>query len=591
MAILGIAVAALLALGAFVLVRRTRVTVEATRAEAERAITAAKTQFEHDLAATREQLGRQRELLTRLQRSWRAEREWSRELRSQLARQDQAPVGLDARDGDVPDLVLRAAIELTESECGLLLSQEDEDHDGDLDVVASHGFRQDPTHSALAQRFARVVLERDEIVREDEPAPDSAPAAADDEIRSLVAIPLYLRDRFHGVVVCANRSEGYQEVDDEVLLALGDQAGAALHHGGLRRELQEARRSTVRALVEAVAMADPVMQRESNRLVVHALHLARELELEARERDVLVCAVLLRALGNLGLPDHVLGKPEPLTDEERLLVEVHPRTAFTVIAQAPFLRDVGAAVLYHHERYDGSGYPAGLAGEQIPRAARALSVLEAFGAMTAERPYREALSIEEALHALVAGSATQFDPEIVALFVEEVRRSPRPPADELGESLLEALPLDPARGALTGPLGASTTDGLTLLGDRRALQQSIDYAIADHARERGLGLALVQLRDLDQVNAESSFLAGDRMLQAAARNAQRAAARTGGTAYRVSGRRLAVVAPLGSSGGGDGLTSELEAEFVGGPPADVVAVDWQPGESGAQFIARARRLL
>jgi HD-GYP domain-containing protein (c-di-GMP phosphodiesterase class II) len=585
--------AIVLGVATVLIVRRNRAAVAAAVEQADEAVQAAREQFARERDMLRRQLARQNQLLARLQQSWRAEREWSRELRGQLAQQDRAHAALDGEGDDVRELVLKAAIELTESDRGLLLSREDADGDGDLDVVTAYGFRHDPRHSALAQRFARVVLERDQIIREDEPEVGGSDDPADDEISALAAIPMYLRDHFHGVVVCANRPGGYEAVDDAVLLALGDHASAALHHGGMRRELQDARRAAVRALVEAVAAREPLTQRESSRLIVYALHLARELEMDGHTRDVLVCAVLLRGIGNLALPDHVLHKPGWFTPEERMLVEVHPRVGFSVLGQAPMLREVATAVLYHHEHYDGGGYPAGLAGHQIPLTARALAVLEAFGAMIHDRPHRAAMTVEDACRELIDGSGSQFDPTIVQVFVEDIRRSPEPPSDGLAESVLEALPFDPAGapGGLIGPLGGPSTDGLTLLGDHRAMHEGLRYAIDRAQPDGAVALAMAQLRDLERINAEGSFLVGDRVIQAAARNAQRAAVRLGGTAYRASGRRLAVLAPLSDDRSADDVRDELEGEFVGGPAVDLAVVRWQAGEPGDDLITRARRLL
>jgi HD-GYP domain-containing protein (c-di-GMP phosphodiesterase class II)/GGDEF domain-containing protein len=586
-----VAVAALLAVGVIVVSLRWRAAIASAHETAQHLTEVARAERQK----LEQELGVVRDLLERMQRSWRAEREWSRELRSQISRQHHGRDGLDD-DGptEVRELVLKAAIELTEGERGLLLSREDADNDGDLDVVISQGFTHDPRHSAVAQRFAREVLERDQIVREDAPtAGDAAATAADREIDSLVAIPMYLRDRFHGVVVCVNRPGGFEEVGDDVLLALGDHAGAALQHGHLRRELQDARRSGIRSLLEAVAAGDPMMYSESGALVIHALRLARDLEMSKLDRDVLLCAVLLRGVGHLALPERVLLKPGPLTREERLLVEVHPRAAFNVIGQDPGLRDVATAVLYHQERYDGTGYPAGLSRDAIPRAARALAVLEAFSAMTHGRPYREPLSVEDACRELVDGAGSQFDPEIAQLFVEEVRGLPEPPSDELVESVLEVLPFDPS-GATTdllGPLGGPSTDGLTLLGDHRALQESVRYAV-EHADDHGsFAIAVVQLEDLARINAQASFLVGDRVIQTAARNLKRAAVRLGATAYRASGRRLAVLAPLRDGTSPERVHDEIEAEFVGGPSVRIAVERWRPGERGEELVARARQSL
>jgi GGDEF domain-containing protein len=597
--VLLIVVAAVLALAVALTVRRLRAVRDADRRALEAQRIAAEADHERLEAQLRRlhlTVNRHSETLARVRRAWQAEREWSRELRSQIGRlgQDRPGFGRSGANGDVRELVLQAAIKLVEGDRGLLLSREDRD-DGDLDVVVARGFEHDPGRSALAQRFAREVLDRDRIVREDAPAeqdPGDDRTPADHEIASLVAIPLYLRDRFEGVVVVANREGGFEDVEDDVLLALGDHAAAALQHGHLRHALQDANRAAVRILVEAVAAGDPVLHRESSQLSVYAIHLARELRLDEREREVLVCAVLLRAVGYLALPERVLLKPGPLSDEERALVELHPRIAFNIIGQAPVLRDVATTVLYHQERFDGTGYPAGLVGADIPRLARALAVLEAFAAMTHERTYRDARSIEDGCQALAEGGGTQFDPEIAELFVEEVRRSAGAPSSELAGAVVESLPFDPVAAAqsVLGPLGGPATDGLTLLGDHRALQQGVREAVqATSAGGRPYALALLQIEGLDRINEDASFVVGDRVIHVAARNAGRVAVRLGGTAYRASGRRLALLVPLRDGVTPERIATEISAEFAGGPELTCQVVASEPGERGEHLIARARQ--
>jgi HD-GYP domain-containing protein (c-di-GMP phosphodiesterase class II) len=538
----------------------------------------------------------QSELLRRLERSRRAEREWNRELRAQLQRLYESPRGA-TRDADVGTLILEAALQLVEAEKGmLLLARNDGDGHGDdaLDVAVSRGFEHDPADSAVGRRFARKVLALDEIVREDEPERDAgAETPADQEIEGLVAIPVYLKDTFHGVIVCANRPGGFEEVDDDVLLALGDQAGAVLHHGQLRTEVQDARRGTVRALVEALAAHDPKRHLHSTRLATHAQALARDLELDDWWTHVLVTATLLRDVGHLALPAQLLAAPRPLTPEERALVELHPRVGFTIIGQAPALRDVAGAVLYHHERFDGAGYPAALAGEHIPRAARALAVLDAYGAITSERPYRRRRSPEEACVELVAAAGTQFDPEIAQLFVEHVRQGRADAAAEPADAVEDGLPLDVlADGAsVPEPLTVATTDGLTLLGNRRALEQDLRDAPHGAAGETPLALLLVQLEDVPHVNERVGYAAGDRIIQLAARHAQRTAVRFGGRAYRSSGRRLAVVAPLRVGEDGSGVVTSLGHEFAAGPAVRTALCVLRPGEVAAGVLERARRVL
>ena len=525
------------------------------------------------------------ELLQRLRQSWRAEREWSRELRGQLHRVQAARGREDDDDeDDVHTLILRAAIELVEAEKGLLVSRADVDGDGALDVVHWEGFEHDPTHSAVAQRFARAVLAQDEIIRDDDP-PAPAPTEAtpaDAEIATLVAIPLYLRDRFHGVIVCANRPGGFADVGDEMLLALGDHAGATLSSARLQHEVQDARRSTIRVLAEAVAARDPVLHRETSELAVHAGLLADELGADQATRDVLICATLLRAVGLLALSERLVLRPGPLTPDERMLIELHPRIGFNVLSQAPALHSAARAVLHHHERYDGTGYPAGLAGDDIPLSARVLAVLEAFGAMTHERPYREPWPVERACEALVEGAGTQFDPEIVQLFVEQVRRAPRLTRGDVSPALLDALPLE------LGEADGAAVDGLTLLGTHRRLHEDI-HAAARH--DVAVCLVVLQLTALPQVNAEHGHKAGDRVIEQAARRTRQAAARVGGTAYRWSGRRFGILARARGGELVTGLVQTVRAEFLDGPEIEVAAVVGEPGRPAEALLDEARAAL
>jgi GGDEF domain-containing protein len=543
--------------------------------------------FERHVRKLEEARSQERAVLRRLRDSWKAEREWSRELRGQL----QQLHGRSSGRGDVLELVLDASIRLMNAQKGLLLTRADDDGDGDLDLVTAIGFSHDPEHSAVVQHFAREVLARDQIVREDRPETGTAPA--DEEIDALVAIPLFLHDRFHGVIVCANRPGGFADLDDEVLLALGNHAGAALHQSELSRELREGHRATVRALAEAVSARDPLLHRESVALSVLASGLAGDLGLDGDAREVLVIATLLRTVGYLPLSDRLLLSRDPLTPDERALISLHPRLGFEILRQAPSLKESAAAVLFHHERYDGDGYPARLQGEDIPLAARALSVLEAYGAMTHDRPHRAARGSEDACRELIERAGSQFDPEVVQLLVERVRHAPARPSEELIDVILENLPLDRRDSddpALDG-LRASTVDGLTLLGDHRALQRAVREAADEATTERGFAVALLELRDLPRINDELGYPAGDRLIQVAGRRALTAATRLGATAYRASGRRLAIAIPLRDGDDLGDVLEDIRSEFMAGPALEVVASAWKPGDRAEDLLARTRRAL
>jgi HD-GYP domain-containing protein (c-di-GMP phosphodiesterase class II) len=527
-------------------------------------------------------LARRRQLLELLQRARQAEREWNQELRSQLHAAHEARGAL-AEAQDVRELVLRTAIELVGAEKGLLLSRQDLDRDGDLDLVTAHGFEHDPTHSAVAQRFAQEVLDRDRIVRVDAPTREEhADTPADTEIESLVAIPLYLMDRFQGVVVCANRRGGFEELDDELLLALGDHAGTALHTDRLENEIHEGHRAALRMLAEALEASDPLRRREAAGAVMLARILCRRLELEPAEEELVASATLVRDVGHIGISERVVHKPGPLSPEERSLVELHPRIGFNLLNHVAALRGVGLAVLYHHERFDGAGYPAGLAADAIPRSARVLAIVDAYSAMIHDRPYRPRRSSKEALEALTEGAGSQFDPEIAQLFIEDVQRAGEP----LQAGLAEAVAMT---GLAVSREDVPTSDPLTLLAGHREFCEAAQAA----ARAAGgdgppFSVALIQIESLDEVNRREGYAAGDRIIQTAARSAQHAALRFGGTVYRHSGRRLGVFVPSRGAPGEPDLAAELHNHFALGPSIRLAVATWQPGDTGDDVIRRAR---
>jgi GGDEF domain-containing protein len=532
------------------------------------------------------ELARRRQLLELLQRARRAEREWNRELRSQLHAAHEARGAL-AEAQDVRELVLRTAIELVGAEKGLLLSRQDLNRDGDLDLLTAHGFEHDPAHSAVAQRFAHEVLDRDRIVRVDAPPRDEhADTPADTEIESLVAIPLYLMDRFQGVVVCANRGGGFEELDDELLLALGDHAGTALHTDRLENEIHEGHRAALRMLAEALEASDPLRRREAAAAVMLARMLCRRLGLEPAEEELVASATLVRDVGHIGISERVVHKPGPLSPEERSLVELHPRIGFNLLNHVAALRGVGLAVLYHHERFDGAGYPAGLAADAIPRSARVLAVIDAYSAMIHDRPYRPRRSSDEALQALADGAGSQFDPEISQLFIEEVHRAGEPLQAGLAEAVAPSLDMT---GLATNREDVPSSDPLTLLAGHREFCEAAQAA----ARAAGgdgppFSVALIQLETLDEVNRREGYAAGDRIIQTAARSAQHAALRFGGTVYRHSGRRLGVLVPSRGAPGEPDLAAELHSHFALGPSIRLAVATWQPDETGDDVIRRAR---
>jgi diguanylate cyclase (GGDEF)-like protein len=481
---------------------------------------------------------------------------------------------------------------LTDAQKGILLSDR-AGPDGELRVVCSLGFEHDPQDSAIAQRFATAVIERDTTIREDEgPTLDHEKRTpADEEVQNLLAIPVYVLDDFSGVIICANREEGFEHLDDDVLLAVGDHAGAVLQNARLHGDLRNAYLSTIRVLAGAIELKDPGLRGHSDAVSEYVLAVADRLEFEPRQREALIFGSLLHDVGKLGISERILLKPGSLTDEERSVIELHPRIGYQLVRQVPALEQIAPAILHHHERFDGDGYPGHLRGETIPLEARIIAVADAFSAMTSNRPYSGARTAEEACAELERCAGTQFDPEVVRLFVEEVRRRPPDQFDTVEVRPDPELEVHMGEGefVLGGPSFAMT-DSLTLLYSLRHLHDTA-HAEAQRAglQQRPFAIVAVQLEELGEINRSRGFAPGDAVLQAVAAVMQNCASRHDGLAFRASGRRLALLLSGRDEEAAGQIACELQEQLAEAHRVSVAAVAWRPGEDGEQVIERALR--
>jgi response regulator RpfG family c-di-GMP phosphodiesterase len=188
---------------------------------------------------------------------------------------------------------------------------------------------------------------------------------------------------------------------------------------GQRQLLQSAYHETVEALANALESKDTGTRAHSQRVQRYALELASAVDPELLADPAIEYGFLLHDVGKIGIPDRILRKPGPLTTPERRLMETHTVLGEAVLSSVAFLQGAGVRVVRsHHERWDGTGYPDGRGGDEIPLAARIFAVADALDAMTSDRPYRRALPWERASAEIAAQSGRQFDPDIVAAFRE-----------------------------------------------------------------------------------------------------------------------------------------------------------------------------
>jgi diguanylate cyclase (GGDEF)-like protein len=177
------------------------------------------------------------------------------------------------------------------------------------------------------------------------------------------------------------------------------------------------------SLIAALAAKDATIDSHGERCSWYALQLAQAMGLCDEERATIGVAALLHDIANLAVPEDILSKPGPLSKKERAQIRRHSTAPLRILGHIPPIADAAPAILHHHEYFDGSGYPDGLAGEAIPIASRIMLVVDAFDAMTTDRPYRKALGVEKAIEELERNSGSQFDPAVVQAFLNVLRRN------------------------------------------------------------------------------------------------------------------------------------------------------------------------
>lgn len=183
------------------------------------------------------------------------------------------------------------------------------------------------------------------------------------------------------------------------------------------QSIEQSYRSTLEALGAAIELRDKETAGHSRRVCAYSVEIARRIGVSAAQLENLIRGAYLHDIGKLGIPDNVLLKPGSFTPDERKIMQQHVQIGFTLVKGIPFLEGAAEIVLTHHERFDGCGYPAGLKGEEIPLAGRIFAIVDAFDAITSDRPYHRAASFEFAQDIIRCGAGTQFDPAVVSTFL------------------------------------------------------------------------------------------------------------------------------------------------------------------------------
>jgi hypothetical protein len=344
-------------------------------------------------------------------------------LLQRRTRQVQLTSGLAARLAGVSDLdrIVRVTLDLVHAAMGAdasaivrLCS------DGAHELVAGAGNLDDPSVRRYTPPAGRGLISRS--FRENRPVlapdvrrePDYHSTPVTESTRSELDVPVVVNGSAWGAIsIQSDAVDAFDEEDVRLLRAVADQLAAALRSAALYEQLERAYLGTAEALNAALEAKNSCTAEHSRSLVPRAEAVGRLLGMPERELRTLRYGAAFHDIGKLAVPETILNKPGPLTAEELEIVQRHPVIGEQILAPIEFLADALPLVRGAHERWDGAGYPDGLAGEQIPLGARIVFACDTYEAMTAPRPYRAALPEDDARAELRRVAGAQLDPRVV----------------------------------------------------------------------------------------------------------------------------------------------------------------------------------
>ncbi len=304
-----------------------------------------------------------------------------------------------------------------------------------LEYIAGHGFRTGAIKNSCI-RLGESLAGHAALERHIQITSDQDPNFLDSEefraegFRSYYGVPLIAKGQVKGVLEIFHRTPLSPPATwINFLETLAGQAAIAIHNTELfetlnrsNLELRLAYDTTLEGWARALEIFHVEVSGHSRRITDLILPLARSMGFAEEDLAHIYRAALLHDIGKMGIPAHILDKPGPLTEEEWAIIRKHPQNAVELLAPIPYLRPVIEVIGHHHERWDGSGYPHGLAGEQIPLAARLLAVVDVYEAMCSQRPYRPAFPEAEVIAYLRAQAGIKFDPRVVEKFLEIIAK-------------------------------------------------------------------------------------------------------------------------------------------------------------------------
>lgn len=242
--------------------------------------------------------------------------------------------------------------------------------------------------------------------------------------RNVLAVPLLdAHGDVLGVFQALNKQQGdFSRIDVDLLVLISEYAAAALERAKLYRQIRDTQNKLVHKLAMAAEFKDEETSAHTRRVGLYSALLGKASGLKADEVEVLKTAAPMHDLGKIGIPDNILKKPGKLDEEEWQVMQRHPEIGYKILDDAdnPILHTAALISRDHHEKWDGSGYPRGLKGEEISIHGRIVALADVFDALSTRRPYKEPWPLEEILDYIKSLSGKQFDPKLVELFFENL---------------------------------------------------------------------------------------------------------------------------------------------------------------------------
>jgi len=237
-------------------------------------------------------------------------------------------------------------------------------------------------------------------------------------VSNLVAVPLVVEDSLIGVLVGVNKIAGeFDSIDMKLINSIGNQTTVFLHNNHLYADLQDLLMGVLHALTSSIDAKDPYTSGHSQRVALISRKLAEAFGFNRERVQQIYLAGLLHDIGKIGVPESILCKPGRLTEEEYEQIKKHPARGAKILEGIRQLDHIIGGILTHHERLDGRGYPQGLKGDEVPIEGRIVGLADCFDAMTSDRTYRKALSLDRVIQEIREHSGTQFDPDVVEKFL------------------------------------------------------------------------------------------------------------------------------------------------------------------------------